>query len=1076
MQKIRTGCRVRWVDGDLNGYVYQIDDGTVSVVFDDGTQQRLDISKTHLEPTPFGAGDRVMNSDGVVGVVIEKVHHPSYPTLKVVFSDGTTRNAPEMTLRPATIDDPIERFNAGELGSAEQFNLRTVAADLWFRHLHDSLVSLSHARVDLKPHQVSVVHRVISDYPHRFLLCDEVGLGKTIEAAMIIKELRARGLAKRVLVLVPSGLVRQWQFELKTKFNETFAIFNNATLKFLQSNGVASPWTEYDSVIASQSWASWNQTRRDEIASVDWDLIIVDEAHHARRQRSGNRVTETNLFRLTAELTARPEFARRGVLFLTATPMQLQRHELFSLVEMLNPVLFASEADFVKHVQELGGLNKLVEDLTRDGSTHELIRRATIFLGDRIAELQGADVSELVESLRGRHRLSEVLIRNRRSVLGGFLPRKAFRWEVTITKDEQAVQEAMDEIIAEGYREAERTSRNAVGFLMVIWQKLAASSSRALRKSLHRRRARLADGVAPPAISTEDAEDELSNDTEVSDIVSGLSTALTNEINSIDSVIELLSRIGIDSKAATLIAKLRELFDEDPNAKVIVFTEFRETQQMLVELCNEQRWSSHIFHGQLDPIQKDDAIESFRVGIGPQILVSTEAGGEGRNFQFAHILVNYDLPWNPMRVEQRIGRIDRIGQEHPVTIFNFHVDGTIEGRILDVLEKRIHLFEESVGGLDPILGEAEADIRAALRQTKEERVKALESVGASLEDRVRQARTAETQLQDFILDTKSYTAEIVQTVLQEKQTVSQTDFERLMITLLRSVNTWIEIDQDRCQADIQFRYPFAVESRELIKGEDKRRVSFDPRTFVDSERVEYFGFGHPIIDALVKRTIDENHDGASAIRRIDTTSIIGLEPGWQFVWLVKIGGLNPREFVHSAFVDDNGRADARIGAELLEHSRNFNLEKSNLLLDTTTLDVAHRSAQMDVGTLVDGLIDAITEETQDRFEEERDRITRLYDNRDQAARDRIRSCSDTLERLRASDEPLQRQVIPVWEANLERANRERQSLEDDKERALRDLRSARTPQAEYRLLAAARIEISPQLVGKGNDSTDSTGG
>ncbi len=1063
MSMIRNGSRVRWEGGELDGFVFNIVDQTAHVLFDDGTEQRFDLDANALEATPFEIGHKVINPDGVMGVVIDKIPNPSYPTLKVAFTDGTTRNAPERTLRPATLEDPVERFHANQLGTADQFNLRSVAADLRTRHLHDSLVSLSHARVDLKPHQVSVVHTVISSYPHRFLLCDEVGLGKTIEAGMIIKELRARGLAKRVLILVPSGLVRQWQFELKTKFNETFAIFNKATLGFLQSQGKRNPWAEYDSVITSHTWASWTEARREEISSVDWDLVIVDEAHHARRQRTGNRVNMTNLFRLVAELTARPEFARRGVLFLTATPLQLQRHELFSLVEMLDPILFASESDFVQHVQGLSGLNRLVEDLKRDGATPDLIKQTKAFLDEQTIQSQTMNVDQLTAKLLEQHRLSEVLIRNRRSVLGGFQPRKAFRWEVEITEDERAVQDAMDAIIAEGYREAERTQRNALGFLMVIWQKLAASSSRALLKSLRRRRKRLEEGKAMQTLSNEDAEDELSYDAEVSRVAASITSVMEDEISRINHVIELLNRITIDSKAATFVEKLHELFEEEPNGKVIVFTEFRETQDMLVDLCFEQNWSSHRFHGQLDPIQKDDAIESFRRGTGPQILVSTEAGGEGRNFQFAHILVNYDLPWNPMRVEQRIGRVDRIGQEYPVTIFNFHVQDTIEGRILDVLERRIDLFEESIGGLDPILGEAEADIRAALRATDQERDEALERVGERLEERVRQARTAETQLQDFILDTKSYAAEIAQTVMQQQQSVSQDDFQRLMIELLRSVNTWIDVDPNQNHGQIQFQLPFTAERRDLIDGQEKRLVAFDPRVFLDSERVEYFGFGHPIIDALVTRTVEERHDGASAIRLIPKDSIEGLGSGWQFVWLGKIGGLNPREFVHSTFVDDRGQTNTYIGAELLRSSRKLDPEVSDLSLDTSTLDDAYLIAQEQIGEFMGRLTDKNSEETRSRFEEERDRIQRLYDNRDRAARDRIQSCSETLERFRASQQPSVRQVIPIWEANLERARQELQTLGVDRSRALQELRAARTPLAEHRLLAAARIEVSSPI-------------
>ena len=1050
----------------MAGYVYQIEGQWANVVFDNGSEMTFNLNAGVLTATPFSVGALVMRGDGVVGVVVENVPTQTYPTLKVAFADGTSRNAVEMTLRPATLDDPIERFRANQVGTAEEFNLRSVAADLWTRHLHDSLVSLSHARVDLKPHQVSVGHRVISSYPYRFLLSDEVGLGKTIEAAMIVKELRARGLAKRVLIIVPSGLVRQWQYELKTKFNETFAIFDNNTLQYLKSKGVRHPWTDHDSVITSQSWASWSEERRDEIVSVDWDLIIVDEAHHARRQRVGSRVTMTNLYRLVSELTSRPEFSRRGVLFLTATPLQLQRHELFSLVEMLNPILFASEDDFVDHVQGLSGLNRLVEELTRDGSANELAQQASVMLGVDSVDLQGLEIGELIDRLRSRHRLSEVLIRNRRAVIGGFLPRKAFRWEVEVTEDERAVQSEMDSIIADGYREAERTKRNSVGFLMVIWQKLAASSSRALLKSLEARRERLLLGAITGSLSAEDAEDDLSADHEVSDIIKELPLASAHEVSRIDRVIGLLKRISIDSKALTFISKLSELFHEDSEGKVIVFTEFRETQDMLVDLCAAQGWSAHRFHGQLHPLRKDDAIDSFRVGAGPQVLVSTEAGGEGRNFQFAHILVNYDLPWNPMRVEQRIGRVDRIGQEHPVTIFNFHVQGTIEGHILDVLERRIQLFEESIGGLDPILGDAEGDIRAALRATADEREKELERVAERLEERVRQARLAESQLKDFILDTKSYSAEIAQTARQEKQSVSQTDFERLMTALLRSVNTWVEADQGKAERRIQFHPPFTEEHKELIEGEEKRRVCFDPRTFVDSEHVEYFGFGHPIIDAVVRRAIEEHHGGATAIRQLPEGTIDGLRPGWQFNWLVKVGGLRPREFVHSSFVDDHGQADPKIGIDLLEHSRGFEREESDQVLDATTLDAAFERAHEEVRALRDKLIVNLHEEGQSRFEVEGERIERLYDNRAQAARDRIQSCSDTLERLKASDQQLQRQAIPLWEANLERAQRELESLGQDRIRSLRDLTAARMPQADYRLLAAARIEVALQLGSK----------
>ena len=272
LHQLREGCRVVWPAAKQGGALERIDGSRAHVLFDNGDRHTFILNSGTIARDPFAIGDHVMRSDGMLGVVIAELDGQDYPTWSVSWANGTTSRAVERTLRRAVTRDPVARLRAGEIETAEAFNLRSVTADTWYRHLHDDLVSLGSARVDLKPHQVSVVHRVVSDYPHRYLLCDEVGLGKTIEAAMIVRELRARGQASRVLILVPSGLVRQWQFELKTKFNETFAVINRATVDYLRNQGADNPWLDHDSVIASHSWASWTEERRDEIAAVPWDL------------------------------------------------------------------------------------------------------------------------------------------------------------------------------------------------------------------------------------------------------------------------------------------------------------------------------------------------------------------------------------------------------------------------------------------------------------------------------------------------------------------------------------------------------------------------------------------------------------------------------------------------------------------------------------------------------------------------------------------------------------------------------------------------------------------------------------
>jgi SNF2 family DNA or RNA helicase len=1063
LQDIVVGALVSWEPHGLVGVVELAEHRRLRVQFDDGQRLLFSTEEPPLRRIRFSPGDLVTRGDGAMGSIQGDVTGQEIPTWKVWFGAGIA-NVAEMALRPAALVDPVERMRASQLGTAADFNLRAVAMDYWTQHRHNELVSLSNARVDLKPYQVSVVHRVVSNYPHRFLLCDEVGLGKTIEAAMIIKELRARGQAHRVLILAPSGLLKQWQFELKTKFNESFAIYNRNTLQVLRDKGEQSPWSATDSVIASHAWASWDERRRRQIAAVDWDLIVVDEAHHARAQKFGNSIRRTNLFRLVDSLIADRNFLRRGALLVTATPMQLHNYELYSLVEMLDPVLFASQQDFSQHVASLAGLRQLVERLETTGMPvaddradfeESLARLLDIDAEDAAKLARTESAREIAARLRAHHRLSEVMIRNRKSQVATFQKRVAKRWEVHLSKDEDQVQQIMQGVFEEGWRLKEETNQNAVGFLMVILQKLLASSSRALLASLEKRRTRLMD--SGPATDEVEAEEALEDDTEAAIVASEIVPSVDGEVGRLDEVIALLANIDIDSKARVLLANLTELFAATPEEKVLIFTEFRETQDMLAELLGRS-WSVHKFHGQQSLEQKDSAVAAFRRGLGPQILVSTEAGGEGRNFQFCHVLVNYDLPWNPMKVEQRIGRLDRIGQEDTVLIFNLHVQGTIEGHILEVLEKRIKVFEDSVGALDPILGDTETDIRQALRLASEARDQRIKEIGERLEREVENARIAEREFGDFIMDAKSYKAEIVQKATGGAKPVSQEEFELFLERLLAWSHTWIGPRQDSGERNVEFHAPFTVEHPELFGGYTGMRVCLDPHVAVDSEYVEYLGFGHPIVDALVRRITEEKLDGLAAVRRIDRRLVN--QPGWLFNWLVRVDGLRSIEFLYPVFVDDEGHTDESTGRELLRQSRLFPPEASREAADTSTLDEAYHAALEAVGRAKEERISIARTEAEERVAVEEARIEALFVQRTRAAEDRIRSCRATLRRFQASSDRNAQQVIPLWTANVARAEAELLAVGEDHEVALADIRNRSTPIAEFSLLNIARIEIA----------------
>jgi ATP-dependent helicase HepA len=1069
IEEFAVGALVKWQEslGVIICLEVDGDGASAEVSFDSGDRMLFKTDSGQIVRVELSPGMQVMRTDGDVGVVLEQASDGDYPSWKVAFP-GSVTTVVELGLRPAVIDDPLARMETGRLGSAAAFNLRSVAADYWLANQHSDLVSLSQARVDLLPHQVSVVHRVVSRYPHRFLLCDEVGLGKTIEAAMVIKELRARKQTNRVLILAPSGLQRQWQFELKTKFNERFAIYNNDTLRYLEQKGAENPWMDHDSIITSHSWSSWTESRRAEVAAVPWDMIVVDEAHHARAQRQGNSIRRTNLYNLVSQLIGQPESARRAVLLLTASPMQLEYHELYSLCEMLDPILFASEDDFVAHVRSLGGLSQLVDRIDRDGvpargSARAAVResvRGYLDVDEKSAEeILSRPVAEIADRLRGQHRLSEVLIRNRKKVIGGFMPRHATRWEVELTEVELRVQELMDGILERGFERASQTRQNAIGFQMVMLQKLLASSSRALLTSLLGRRMRLL-GDAEPAQTTADAgEAALNEDSLAGDVVRDLGPVWERHTE-FDRVISQLESIKIDSKTRVLVDQLEVLFADplEPDAKVLIFTEFRETQDMLADTLASIA-GVNVFHGQLSVVRKDASVSAFRDGRGPQVLVSTEAGGEGRNFQFCHVLINYDLPWNPMKVEQRIGRLDRIGQKHAVSVFNFHVKGTIEGRILEVLERRINIFEEAVGSLDPILGEAEGDIRKALRLARKQRDAAIEELGQRLERKIASARAAEDKFADLIMDVRSYAAAIAQTVSQKATPIKSDEFETFLTELLRSVNTYVGPRDETGEREIHFHPPFSIEYPELMQGEEGRRVCFDPSVNVDSEHVEYLGFGHPVIDRLVHAIIEEKHDGAAAFRRIGSGVHPRLSAGWQFNWRVRIDGIRAKEFILPVFVGEGGLADSEVGEALLTHSRRFGPESLAGAPDCTTLSNAHELAQAYAFGRRDEELAEYQREAADRTRVEEERTRALYDRRLLAGGDRVGACKATLEKMHAAEEAARRAVIPLWEANLRRAEAEVAALRDDLERDLIELERRRIPSGEVKLLNVARIEL-----------------
>ncbi|MHB8324498.1 MAG: DEAD/DEAH box helicase [Candidatus Dormibacteria bacterium] len=471
------------------------------------------------------------------------------------------------------------------------------ALAVWTKPGFETIASLPRLRFEPFPYQLQAAQVALRRMRGRAILADEVGLGKTIEAALVLSELRLRGLARKVLILTPSGLVEQWQEELDRKF---------ALPSLLIKGGAWEPtfWSGDDPVVIASLAAARRAPLKDAIVAESWDLVIVDEAHHLKNPQTASA-------RLARQLQS------RYLLLLTATPVENRLDDLFQLVSLVRPGHFGTPAAFRQRHAGLTGLES----------------------ARNLSELQ--------------RRTREVMIRHRRSEVARMLPRRlAETLRITAGKAEADLYCLVAERVRRRGREG--SPQEALALRAVL--RAAGSSPAALHSAL-----------------------ETVGWTDLAALAEGI---LGTE--KVRVLLELLRRHG------------------GREEKVVVFTGFRRTLEFLDSLLGAEGLSHSVYHGSLSHRQKEAAISRFEREL--PVLLTTEAGGEGRNLQFCHVMINFDLPWNPMRIEQRLGRIHRVGQEHEVLLSNLVSADTIEDRILRVLEARISLFELVVGELDMILG------------------------------------------------------------------------------------------------------------------------------------------------------------------------------------------------------------------------------------------------------------------------------------------------------------------------------------------------------------------------------------
>jgi SNF2 family DNA or RNA helicase len=529
----------------------------------------------------------------------------------------------------------ITSVSQGSFASRELYNLRLLAEHALLISGFDELISLSQLQFEPFDYQLRAAQTMLRRFRGRGMLCDEVGLGKTIEAGLVIKEYLARNVVQRVMVVTPAALVEQWREELTAKFGLP-GFVTSGDPEFRAAGAEA--WERFSLLIVSLATAR-RAEHRARLAEIHHDLIVVDEAHHLKNRNSASWKFINGL-------------QRKYILLLTATPVENNLDELYNLITLLKPGQLKTPREF---------------------------RRQFVAGGDPRLPKNRGQLRSLLGDVMVRHTRSQVNIK--------LPPRQASTIRLTLSAEESAFYEAVSALVRE-HLQARPPVEEGEG--------ADSSSPNENKKETLRQVDRFALLTLQREIGSSPAAAEQTL----------LSLAgRTSNLESRRDMLELASqstRVSAWTKAEALEKLLATLLG-DLTEKVIIFTHFRRTLDLLSEQLRALGVSLVVYHGGMDLSAKNQAIDDFEHRA--QVLLSTEAAGEGRNLQFCRTMINFDIPWNPMRIEQRVGRIHRIGQTRDVRIFNLSARGTVEDYLLEILDQKLNMFELVIGEMDMILGQ-----------------------------------------------------------------------------------------------------------------------------------------------------------------------------------------------------------------------------------------------------------------------------------------------------------------------------------------------------------------------------------
>jgi superfamily II DNA or RNA helicase len=867
-------------------------------------------------PVAFLPGQRVSHAEHGDGVVVDAGRN-GY--IRAFFAGG------ERLVAIASLEAFVSR-NDRVIGSVAPGDDRRREAWLAYEAhalpLMESAAALTTAPIDLLPHQVVLTHRIATASPRRYLVADEVGLGKTIETALVLRELASRGELNRALMVVPAGLVNNWHREMNEVFRLNFEVFGSeGDVTDRKSNA----FLKHDRLIASIDTLKRPSRVKRLLEAPPWDLVVFDEAHHLTAFRNGKKTTKTENYKLAEALKGHA----RDLILLSATPHQGDHFRFWMLIQLLNPTLFNSPDEMVDN----------------------------------------------------RHRLNTVVYRRTKAdaCRPDGAPLFARRWvhteSFTMDDHERAFYAALREYLQDGFALAKRQGNQgrALGFVMTIFQKIAASSFSAVRRTLRRRllmltlheailkdqeldidaRQRLLDearelihdeyGLSRDAVGRgqvdailadlrvkllrrlDEEELALASDAgaEESLVVAGedmavmaVRLALPEERLRISDLLQVFPERR-ETKVDKLLRGLGALWEQNSGEKIVIFATYLGTVDLL------EREIERAYPGQGvvvlrggDHGAKLAAERRFRKPDGPRVLVCTAAGREGINLQFARILFNFDLPWNPMDMEQRIGRIHRYGQEHTAQVYNLVLSDTIEGRIFLLLDEKLREIARTLGKVDE-QGNVAEDLRSQVLGQLSERLTYDRLYREALSDP--ELRRTKEEL-DAALSNASEARTVVFELFQDLDGFSLDDYRPFA-----DVKPGLERVRDFVRAVL------AAEGRSLEAAEDGTfvvrngeeealcRFTLDRSVAQEREDLDLLGLDHPLVQDALKQWQNASPD------RIGI-AVTGTEgPGVLTWWLVETRGLSGehKKCVLALGVNEDGKRNVRlerVGTGLFQRS------------------------------------------------------------------------------------------------------------------------------------------------------------